>query len=303
MTRRPRRSWARTLLLALLGASLGRAPLVAAQPEVKATRTQLRDAWLSVDAAVVGTYAGLDSTLGPLYHVVEVDDVWMGSAARGQLVFKAPRGIRAEPGNEVLLMLWDRLIGATDSYLETSSRRYGERAWQRIGPDSLASYLLPFSKYAFPLHKGKLVLRGTSVFKDELKRKELHDELLDFELTLLPEELYRGVDVVVRARVVKLERKSKVVEGVPVEYRIYVDFETLEELKGDAPATLHLEYSSFPRSPRFDQDEEVILFLTRTDTGLFLKQGKRAVCRIVDGAVETGQPVREFVRSLKDTAR
>jgi hypothetical protein len=288
------------LLIALLAA-----PATAAQEgEVQATLWQLKDAWLSADAVVVGTYLGPDSSLGSLYHRVEVEHVWMGSPSPGPLLFKAPRGINVEPEREALIVLWDRLNAATDSYLETSTRRYGEGAWVRIGPDSLTGYLLPFKQYAFGFVDGKMVLRGTSVYKQELSRNGLRKELLEYEFTLLPAQLYVDSDVVLHARVAKLEKRSKVIQGVPVEYRIYVDFEALDVVRGELEGALRLEYASFPRSPRFEDDEEVILFLKRSPEGaLYLAHGKRAVYHVIDGSVaESDQPLSEFIKSLQSEA-
>ena len=276
----------------------------AQKQEVQATLNGIHDAWLAADAAVVGEYQGVDSTLGAAYHAVDVREVWMGTAAPGKLVFKAPRGVVAEPGTEALLMLWDRLSAATDSYLETARVRYGEDAWKRIGPDSLATYLLPFAQYAFPFHKDKLVLRGTSAFPQEVKRGDLHKTLLDLEYSLLPPQLYRRVDAVVHARVSAVDRRSRVIEDTAVEYHIVVDFEVLDVFKGNPLQSLRLDYGSFPRSPRFKENEEVVLFLSRSGEALYLQQGKRAVFHVVQGAVtETSQPLREFVKSLQTKER
>lgn len=273
---------------------------VEAQPgEVAATQAQLRDAWMSVDAAVLTTYEGVDSTLGPQYHRALVREVWMGSPAPGPIVFKAPRGIEAAPGDETLLMLWDRLNGVTDGYLENARERYGEAAWSRIGPDSIASYLLPFSRYAFAFHKGKLTLRGSSAFPKKIKRGDLKDDLQDLEYSLLPPQLFERTDLVAHAKVHQLDKRSRVIEGIAVEYRVSVDFSILELIKGSRPDSLRLAYGSFPRTPRFEEDEEVVLFLTRVEDRFILEQGKRAVFHVQDGAVaETGQPLREFIKSM-----
>jgi len=273
--------------------------LRAQEGEVAATRVQLRDAWISVDAVVLGTYEGVDSTLGPQYHRVQVREVWLGRPTPGPLIFKAPRGVEASPGDETLLMLWDRLNGVTDAYLENARALYGEDAWRRVGPDSIASYLLPFSRYAFAFHKGKLTLRGSSAFPEEVKRSELHDEFLDLEYSLAPKRLFQRSDLVVLAKVSQLDKRNRVIEGISVEYRIGVTFDILELIKGSRPDSLHLDYGSFPRTPRFEQDEEVLLFLTRADDGYFLEQGKRAVFHVRDGMVlETDQPLRPFIQSL-----
>lgn len=269
---------------------------------VRASRAQLQDAWLSSDVAVVGIYKGTHPQLGERYHVVDVTDVWMGTPPLGELVFKAPRGVRAERHDEVLLFLWDRLAGATDSFIEMSRRRHGEDFIEQIGPDSLASYLLPFSRYAFPFEDGSLVLRGTSVFTDKLSKRELRSLLLDYELTLQPKAQFERADAVVHGRITRKDIKTKTVEGVAVEFVVSVDCKQLQALKGTAPDPVVLQFGSFPRSPRFDADEEVILFLSQGEDGLFLKDGKRAVFHVIDGAVaETAQPLREFVRMLRQT--
>jgi hypothetical protein len=267
---------------------------------VRATVRQLSDAWLSVDAAVVGTYAGIDSAQGPTYHAFDLEEVWLGSPAPGRLLFKAPRGVGLEPGDEALLMLWDRLNGATDSYLENATRLHGNDAWRLVGPDSLASYLLPFPRYAFRFDGKRIRLRGTSAYRQDMKRSELRGVLLDYELTLLPTALFADSDLVVRARVRSVDKRKREIEKIAVEFRIYVDLEVLGMLKGEPPPELRLDYTSFPRAPRFDVDEEVILFLTQVEDRFFLKQGKRGVYHVIDGAVaETDQPLPEFVKSLQ----
>jgi hypothetical protein len=278
---------------------LGAAPVAAEEREVQATLNQVRDAWLAADAVVVGIYAGVDSTFGPLYHVIDVREVWMGTFPGGKLVFKAPRGVYEPKGTEVLLMLWDRLNGATDSYLETARKRYGEESALTIGPDSITNYLLPFAAYAFPFHKGKMLLRGKTSLQEEIKRSDLHRELLDLEHSLLPAELYRRADAVVYARVSAIDRRSMVIEETTLEYHIVVDFEVIDVFKGKTISTLHLDYRSFPRSPRFKENEEVILFLARSGDDLFLESGKRSVFHVVQGVVaENDQPLAEFEHSL-----
>jgi hypothetical protein len=272
-----------------------------ARSVVTGTLEQLRDAWLSSDAAVVGIYKGVDSTLGPAYDVVDVAEVWMGSPAPGRLVFKAPRGNRARRGDVALLFLWDRLNAASDSYLDESKRRYGEQAWGKIGPDSSAAYLLPFGTYAYPFDGDKLVLRGISAFPSQYKHDELQRDLEDYEATLQPQKLFERADTVERARVRHVEKATKVSNGIVVEYRIQVRFEPLETWKGAALDSLQIDFASFPRSPRFTQDEEVVLFLARFQDGrLYLDLGKRAVYHIAKGeTVETHQPVAEFRKSLQ----
>jgi hypothetical protein len=89
-------------------------------------------------------------------------------------------------------------------------------------------------------------------------------------------------------------------EDVVVDYRVEVDLEVLETLKGQAPRPLQLAFTSFPRSPRFQAQEEVILFLARGEAGLWLAHGKRSVYHVQQGEVlETGRPVSEFVKQLR----
>src|SRR5262249_33067396 len=96
---------------------------------VRGTEQQIFEAWLASDVAAVGNYRGVDSTLGPRYHVADIERVWSGGAAKGRLVFKAPRGVRAQRGDRTIFFLWDRLAAATDSYLEESKSRYGDNIW------------------------------------------------------------------------------------------------------------------------------------------------------------------------------
>ncbi|HZM16341.1 MAG TPA: hypothetical protein VFE28_10080 [Candidatus Krumholzibacteria bacterium] len=293
----------RTALAAVATAALtALAPARAAAPsgEVLGTRAQLRDAWLSVDAVVLGIYAGVDSSLGAAYHAATVREVWLGTPAPGRLLFKAPRGINAKPGDETLLMLWDRLNGATDAYLDTARERYGDATGARIGPDSLSGYLLPFPQYAWPLQQGKLRLKGSSAFPEEIKRSELKKEFQELEYTLLPAELYGRSDVVVHARVAAVDKRHRVIEGISVEVRVYVEFEPIEMIKGSQPDSLKLDYGAFPRSPRFVRDEQVILFLKKSGNELILEAGKRAVFHVQQGSIaETGQPLREFFKALR----
>jgi hypothetical protein len=80
---------------------------------------------------------------------------------------------------------------------------------------------------------------------------------------------------------------------------VTVDCEVLQTIRGEVPNPLQLTYGSFPRSPRFDTGDEVILFLQRGETGLYLRDGKRSVLYITDGTVAaTGEPVQPFIRSL-----
>ncbi len=275
-----------------------------ATAQVAAPRAQLRDAWLAVDVVVLGTYEGVDSTLGSAYHACKVHEAWLGNPAAARLLFKAPRGIDVSPGDETLLMLWDRLNAATDSYLETSRERLGEATWTAIGPDSIAPYLLPFSRYAFPLQDGKLTLRGTSPFPENIKRAELKREFLQLEYTLLPAELFRRSDLVLHARVDSVDIRRRVMVGVAVGCRGVAVFSPVEMLMGTRPDSLRLDYVSFPRSPRFTAGEEVILFLVQRGGELILEPGKRGVYHVRAGAVgETGQPVRQFFASLYGSRR
>jgi len=272
----------------------------ATAPEVHATRAQIRDAWVASDAAVFGTYAGVDSALGPAYHVLQVADVWLGTPARGRLVFKAPRGIRVRPGAPGLFFLWDRLAGVTDAYLREARERWGERTLATIGPDSIATYLLPFPAYALAFDGDRLRLRGGGAFRTEVDRAALKDELLDLEIALRPPSLYRTSAAVVRARVAHVEEIAKTQSGVLVELRIAARMRRLETYKGAVPDSLALEYPSFPRAPRFREGEEVILFLGRGAAGPYLEHGKRAVFHVENGAVvETGRPLAAFVQDAR----
>jgi hypothetical protein len=287
--------------LALAATSIAAPPAETQKPPgTLGSREALGDAWLSSDAVVTGTYRGVDSTLGPAYHVVDVTDVWMGTPARGRLVFKAPRGMRGDPGTQTLLFFWDRLAGAPDGFLEESKARYGDKVWAKIGPDSLASYLLPFPSYSYPYEKNKMVLRGQSAFLTEIPMSNLKDDMLAIEEKLQPPNLYKQADLVVRARVEKVVQQPRVEYGAVVERRVYVAFRKLETVKGTAPDTLGLRYPSVPRAPRFKQDSEVILFLGRTAEGFLLPQGKRCVLHVEKGEVlETGRPLSEFLKSLR----
>ena len=94
------------------------------------------------------------------------------------------------------------------------------------------------------------------------------------------------------------------IEGVNVEYRVHAAFSPVEILKGSRPDSLRLDYASFPRSPRFEPGEEVILFLVARDGELVLESGKRAVYHVRDGMVgETGQPLRQFFAALYGSRR
>ena len=158
---------AASLLLSIITAAASATDAAKKPPGVQGSRESLNDAWLATDAVVVGTYRGVDSTLGPAYHVVDVDQVWTGTPARGRLVFKAPRGMRGERGTRTLLFLWDRLAGAPDGFLEESKARYGDKVWTpRSARIRCRAYLLPFPSYSYPFEKEKLVLRGQSAFLD-----------------------------------------------------------------------------------------------------------------------------------------
>lgn len=300
------RSWslagATLLVVALAAAAPAAEPAATAkQPAgVQGSREGLRDAWLAADAVLVGTYRGVDSTRGPAYHAIDVEEVWMGSLARGRLLFKAPRGMRGETGTRTLLFLWDRLAGAPDGFLEESKARYGDQVGAKIGPDSLSSTLLPFPRYSYPFEKNKLVLRGQSAFLTEISVSKLHDELLEEEEQLQPASLYKRTDVVMRARVEEVVQQPRVEYGAVVERRVYVSFRRLDTVKGAAPDTLGMRYLSVPRSPRFDTGEEVILFLTQGTAGLYFAEGKRAVLHVDKGMVlEAGRPLAEFLKTLR----
>jgi hypothetical protein len=267
---------------------------------VPGSRAQILDAWLACDAVVLGTYRGVDSTLGRWYHVVDVEDVWTGTPARGRLVFKAPRGVRGAPGDRTLLFLWDRLAGVSDSFLEESKTRHGAEVWERIGPDSLASYLLPFPAWSYPATKDKLLLRGTGPFPTEIDFGKLESECLEYEMALQPENLAKKVDVVVRARVEKSDIVPRYEHGFVVERRVVSTLHLLEALKGQAPDTLQLQFLSVPRSPRLRQGDDLILFLVRGPQALYLEHGKRAVFHVERGeVVEAGRPLAEFVKAVR----
>lgn len=290
------------LFLGLASAACSAAPAGSEKkpPGVLGSRTGIDDAWLSTDAVVTGTYRGVDSTLGPAYHVMDVDQVWMGTPARGRLVFKAPRGMRGEPGSRTLLFLWDRLAGAPDGFLEESKARYGDQVWAKIGPDSLSSYLLPFPSYSYPFEKDKLVLRGQSAFLTEISLAKLHDELLDYEEKLQPASLYKQSEIVMRARVEKVAQLPRVEYGAVVERLVDVSFRRLDTVKGAPPDTLHLRFPSVPRAPRFKQGSEVLLFLSRGADGLYLARGKRDVLHVEHGEVlEASQPLAAFLKTLR----
>jgi hypothetical protein len=266
---------------------------------VPGTRAGINDAWLSSDAVVNGTYRGVDSTVGPNYQVIDVDQTWMGTPAPGRLVFKAPRGIRGQVGDRMLLFLWDRLAGASDSFLEESKRRYKDETWARIGPDSISVYLLPFAAWSYPYQKDEIVLRGQSVFPVRIPVAKLRDELDEFEKSLQPENLYQHADIVMRAKVTQVEPGERKEYGLVVERWVFVNFKRLETYKGTAPDTLGMRFLSVPRSPRFRQDDDVILFLVQGPDGPFLDQGKRSVLHIVkDEVVEAGRPLSEFLKVL-----
>jgi len=267
---------------------------------IQGSREGLLEAWIAADAAVVGTYRGVDSTRGPVYHRLEVEEVWMGRPERGLLHFKAPRGMRGEPGARSLLFFWDQLAGAPDGFLEESKARYGEQVAVKIGPDSLCSYLLPFPRWSYPFEKNKLVLRGQSAFLTEIPLAKLREELLQQEEQLQPANVYKRADVVMRAQVKRVVQQPRVEYGAVVERRVYASFQRLDTIKGAAPDTLGMRYLSVPRSPRFDSGEEVILFLTRGAEGLFLAQGKRAVLHVEHGTVlEAGKPLAAFLAELR----
>ena len=308
-----RRRTARGLIAALIGMTLSLPFTVATaaapppdsakgggSPDVRGSRAALRDAWLASDAAVFGSYLGVDSTLGSRYHVFDAADVWMGTPKRGRLLFKAPRGIRLQPGQSGLLLLWDRLAGATDSYLAEVQERFENAFWAAVGPDSITPYLLPFGSYAYAFQGDKLRLRGASTFPTEVSRARLKRDMLDVEIGLLPESLYRRSDAILRARVRAAEVQPRYQGDAVVELRVAADFEVEEMYKGARLDSLRLEFGSYPRAARFRQDETVILFLESGPSGLYLAQGKRAVFHVVGAeVVEAGQPLATFVKSMR----
>lgn len=274
----------------------------ATPPPVRGNRQSLFDAWLSSDAVVVAAYAGVDSARGPGCHKAVVDRVWAGTPAAGPLWFKAPRGIRAAPGDRVVLFLWDRLAGASDGYLEEAKSRYGAQVWHTIGPDSSAAYLLPFAAYAYKLDGEKLVLRSQRAVPAEWPLGQIESEILDWEAQHTPQALFRRAAVVLRARVESMEIVPRIEQGILIERRIQLVLRRRDLLKGDAPDPLPLAFVSFPRSPRFRAGDEVIVFLGRGPDGLFFEFGKRGAVHVVGGeALEAGRPVDEFIKSLQPT--
>jgi hypothetical protein len=168
-----------------------------------------------------------------------------------------------------------------------------------IGPDSVTTYLLPFSGYAFYFEKGKIDLRGTNMFGDPVKKRDLRRALVDFEETLQPHGQFQTAVVVVECEVEERDFKIYEVEDVPVEHRVFVQFRTGVVYKGDIPETFSLEYGSFPRSPRFEKGDSVLLFLGQRENAWYLIHGKRGVFHIENGQVlEVGQPLREFLKAL-----
>jgi len=255
---------------------------------------------LSSDAVVYGKYRGNSTDAGPDYHLIDVEESWIGTASRGPVLFKAPGGVKADSGDTVLLMFWDELNGATHAYLQKAQRNHGEDLWATIGPDSITTYLLPFSRFAFLFVKGKIDLRGTGIFNEPVKKKNLRRDLIDFELGLLPSAQFQISDAVVEAIVVERQFKIFEYEGVAVELRVYVRFQTGNIHKGEVPAAFEFEYGSFPRSPRFEAGDSVLLFLQRREDSWFLPNGKRGVYHIEgDEVLEAGQPLREFLKAMR----
>lgn len=308
--RRPRTAAAVLATVAMLATTA--APVAAPQrtsdratagaPErgVTGTRPQIFEAWLATDASVIGRYGGVDSTLGPRYHTVEVERVWAGSPARGRLVFKAPRGIRVRPGDRMLLHLWERLSGAPDSYLEEAKARWGERVWDAIGHDSLAAYLLPFATYAYPLDDDRLVLRGRGLFTDKIKVADLQRDFEAWGLEHAPQKLYAAATAVIRARVAEVAIVPRTQHGIVAEWRVQSRLDIVETYKGAVENPLAFEFISFPRSPRLLQGDEVILFLSRIESAWVLPAGKRDVFHVEGGAVvESGQPLSEFIKVMR----
>ena len=259
----------------------------------------VKEAWLASDAVVYGIYRGESATAGPAYHQIDVDETWMGTPSPGPVLFKAPRGIKAKPGDQVLLMFWDELNGATHAYLEKGQRNYGAALWETIGPDSITTYLLPFSRFAFFFEKGKIDLRGTDMFGDPVKKRDLRRDLVEFEESLQPNAQFQTALAVVECEVEEREFKIYEVDDIPVEHRIFVQFRTGVVYKGEVPDMFSFEYGSFPRSPRFEKGDSVLLFLGQREDAWYLIHGKRGVFHVENGQVlELGQPLREFLKAM-----
>ena len=275
-------------------------PVATPPQDTHGNHQQLFEAWLASDAAVLATYRGVDSTLGSVYHVADIETVWSGSPVPGRVVFKAPRGIRAKPGDRALLMLWERLAGAPDSYIEESRARYGDKLWPTIGPDSITTYLLPFAAYAYRFDGAKLFLRGGSAFPVEITVDALAKDFAKWETEYEPRALFGRATVIARARVQRVQILARTEHGIITQRQVEATLQRLENIKGVAPDPLHLAFPSFPRSPRFREKEEVIVFLTQGPNGLYLEFGKRGVFHVEHNAVlETGQTVGEFNKALR----
>ncbi len=290
------------LLFASTRAEEKSAPPAAATPApaTRGNHQQLFEGWLASDAAVLATYRGVDSTLGSNYHVADIEKVWSGSPALGRVVFKAPRGIRAKPGDRALMLLWDRLAGAPDSYIEESKVRYGDKLWPTIGPDSIAAYLLPFAAYAYRFEGAKLFLRGAGAFPEEITTGALDKDFAKWEAEYQPRALFGRAAVVARVRVQKVQILNRTEHGIITQRQVEATFQRLESLKGEVPDPLKLAFPSFPRSPRFREKDEVIVFLAQGPSGLYLEFGKRGVFHVEHNEVlEVGQPVAEFVKALR----
>ena len=93
------------------------------------------------------------------------------------------------------------LAGATDAYLTEMQERYADRFWIVAGPDSITPYLLPFAPTVTPSTATGCVCGERAPFPTEVQRDELKNDMLDLEITLLPENLYRNADTVLRASV------------------------------------------------------------------------------------------------------
>jgi hypothetical protein len=106
--------------------------------------------------------------------------------------------------------------------------------------------------------------------------------------------------VVVEATVVKRDFKIYQVEDVPVEQRVLVEFHRLAVHKGTIPDPFSFEFGSFPRSPRFEEGETVLMFLSKRGDSWFLPFGKRSLVHVEGGQVlETGQPLREYLKGMR----
>jgi hypothetical protein len=200
----------------------------------------------------------------------------------------------------MLLQLWERLAAAPDSYLEEAKARWGDGVWQAIGHDSIAAYLLPFPTYAYPLDGDQLVLRGRGAFSTKIKLIDLQRDFEAWPQDHAPPKLYAAAGAVIRARVAEVAVVPRMQHGIVAEWRIRSRLEILETYKGEVDNPLAFDFSSFPRSPRLLQGDEIILFLSRLESSWYLPAGKRGVFHVEAGAVvESGRPLSEFVKVMR----